>query len=214
MLLLRFGSVVAGMAGAGLMEQSLHQAIYLTSYTLTALLLSIGVVLLATERLRTELEQLAMHDSLTHTLNRGAMLVICQAELDRSRRKESGPSILMLDLDHFKAVNDTHGHQHGDAVLVHFAERTRAVLRPADQLGRYGGEEFFVLLPDTGPETARAVAARIHAALATGHALDCSLSIGATSRLGPDDTLDAMLSRADAALYQAKAQGRNRTCTG
>jgi len=98
--------------------------------------------------------------------------------------------------------------------LVHFAHTTQAVLRRADRLGRYGGEEFMLLLPETGAQEARRVAQRIHAALAVGHRLDCQLSIGLTSWRGPDDTLDAMLARADQALYQAKAQGRNQTCIG
>jgi len=130
----------------------------------------------------------------------------------RCQRSGKGPSLMMLDLDHFKAVNDTRGHQHGDAVLVHFVTRAQAVLRRADRLGRYGGEEFVVLLPETDAYAARGVAQRIHAAVATGHALDCQLSIGVTTWQGPDDTLDAMLARADKALYQAKEQGRNQTC--
>jgi len=119
---------------------------------------------------------------------------------------------MMVDLDHFKAVNDTHGHQRGDQVLVHFADSARAALRRADRLGRYGGEEFLALLPGTTLEAAQPVAARIHAALHAGHALDCKLSIGVTAWRGADDSLDAMLARADAALYQAKAQGRDQTC--
>ena len=121
---------------------------------------------------------------------------------------------MMLDRDNFKAVNDTHGHQHGDAVLVHFAERTRQVLRRADRLGRYGGEEFLVLLPGADAAAAEGVAQRIHATLASGHPLDCQVSIGLTSWSGPQETLDAMLSRADAALYRAKREGRNRTVVG
>jgi diguanylate cyclase (GGDEF)-like protein len=117
-----------------------------------------------------------------------------------------------VDLDNFKAVNDTRGHQHGDAVLVHFAECTRQVLRRADRLGRYGGEEFLVLLPDADTAAAQGVAQRIHATLSAGHPLDCKVSIGLTSWTGPHETLDAMLSRADAALYRAKNEGRNRTC--
>ena len=196
------------------MEPSLFQTVYIGAYVLTVLMLSIGAILLATDRLRTELEHLATHDSLTQSLNRRAVMLACQEELDRARRYGHGPSIMMLDLDNFKMVNDTHGHQHGDAVLVHFAACTAAALRSEDRLGRYGGEEFLVLLPDTDAPAARRVAQRIHAPLQAGHPLDCQLSIGVTSWHGPADTLDAMLSRADAALYQAKEQGRNQTCVG
>ncbi|OGB47382.1 MAG: diguanylate cyclase [Burkholderiales bacterium RIFCSPLOWO2_12_FULL_65_40] len=211
-LAVRLSSTLVGRAGSDLMEPSLYQTLYIGAYVLTVLMLSIGAVLMATDRLTTELNHLATHDALTHTLNRRALLERFEEELARSQRTGKGPSLMMLDLDHFKAVNDTRGHQHGDAVLVHFVQRAQAVLRRPDRLGRYGGEEFVVLLPETGAQDAQAVAQRIHAAAASGHALDCRLSIGLTTWLGPQDTLDAMLARADKALYQAKAQGRNQTC--
>ena len=210
-LTLRLVSVVAGHAGTSLLEPSLFQSIYVGAYALTVLMLSIGAVLMATDRLRTELEHLATHDTLTQALNRRALLQQCKDELARAQRSGHGPAIMMLDLDNFKTVNDTRGHQHGDAVLVHFADRVRQVLRRADRLGRYGGEEFLVLLPDTDVAAAQVVAQRIHATLATGHALDCHVSIGLTGWAGPHETLDAMLSRADAAMYRAKALGRNQT---
>jgi diguanylate cyclase (GGDEF)-like protein len=208
----RLISILTGNAGADLMEPSLFQTLYIGAYVITVLMLSIGAVLMATDRLRTELEHLATHDSLTQSLNRRALLQRCEDELERAQRYGNGPSIMMLDLDNFKAVNDTRGHQHGDAVLVHFAERTRQVLRRADRLGRYGGEEFLVLLPGADTAAALGVAQRIHATLTAGHALDCQVSIGLTSWTGSHETLDAMLSRADAALYRAKHEGRNRTC--
>lgn len=211
-LVLRLGSALTGQAGTDLMEPSLYQTLHVGAYVLAVLLLSIGAVLMATDRLTTELQYLATHDTLTQSLNRRALLEHCEDELARSQRTGKGPSLMMLDLDHFKAVNDTRGHQHGDAVLVHFVQRAQAVLRRPDRLGRYGGEEFVVLLPETDAQDAQAVAQRIHAATASGHALDCRLSIGLTTWLGPQDTLDAMLARADKALYQAKAQGRNQTC--
>jgi len=212
-LTVRLISILVGNGGADLMEPSLFQTLYIGAYVLMVLMLSIGAVLMATDRLRTELEHLATHDSLTGTLNRRALLQRCEDELERAQRYGHGPSIMMVDLDNFKAVNDTRGHQHGDAVLVHFAERTRQVLRRADRLGRYGGEEFLVLLPGADMAAATSVAQRIHATLATGHALDCQVSIGLTSWTGGHETLDTMLSRADAALYRAKHEGRNRTVT-
>ena len=212
-LAVRLSTTLVGRAGSDLMEPSLYQTLYIGAYVLTVLMLSIGAVLMATDRLTTELNHLATHDALTHTLNRRALLERFEEELARSQRTGRGPAIMMLDLDHFKTVNDTLGHQHGDAVLVHFVQRTQAVLRRADRLGRYGGEEFMVLLPETDLDAARGVAQRNHTAAASGHALDCQLSIGVTTWHGPGDTLDAMLARADKALYQAKAQGRNQTCT-
>ena len=209
-LAVRLSTTLVGRAGSDLMEPSLYQTLYIGAYVLTVLMLSIGAVLMATDRLTTELNHLATHDALTHTLNRRALLERFEEELARSQRIGRGPAIMMLDLDHFKTINDTLGHQHGDAVLVHFAERTRQVLRRADRLGRYGGEEFLVLLPGADAAAAEGVAQRIHATLASGHPLDCQVSIGLTSWSGPQETLDAMLSRADAALYRAKQQGRDR----
>ena len=211
-LLLRFSSILTGRGGNDLLEPSFYQTLYIGAYVLTVLMLSIGAVLMATDRLTTELNHLATHDSLTRTLNRRALLERFEDELARSQRTGKGPALMMLDLDHFKTVNDTRGHQHGDAVLVHFAQRTQAVLRRADRLGRYGGEEFLVLLPETDTDAARIVAQRVHAAATSGHALDCQLSIGVATWHGPRDTLDAMLARADKALYRAKEQGRNQTC--
>ena len=177
-------------------------------------MMSVGTLLMATDRVRTEFEHMATHDGLTGTLNRRAIIQCAEDELDRSLRYQQAFSLMMLDLDHFKAVNDTHGHQHGDRVLVQFAECTRTALRRADRLGRYGGEEFLVLLPNTAADMALPVAERIHEALASGQSLDCTVSIGVTTWQGAGDSLDAMLGRADAALYRAKAEGRNRTCAG
>lgn len=211
-LLTRLASVVMGQAGSDLMEPSFQQTLYVGAYALAALLLCVGAMLMATDRLTTELQHLATYDALTGALNRRVVIQHCEDELLRSRRSGKGPALLMIDLDHFKELNDTHGHQHGDAVLAHFVQRTQSVLRGMDRLGRYGGEEFLVLLPETGAADAQAVALRIHAALDEGHALDCRMSIGMTACQGPHDTLDAMLTRADRALYQAKGLGRNRTC--
>lgn len=214
-LLLRLISAVTGMAGNHIMEASPIQTLYISAYVLLILMLSIGAVLMATDRLVTELEYLATHDPLTHTLNRRALFERCHDELARTQRTgQRGPSILMLDLDHFKHINDTYGHQHGDAILAHFAQTTQSLLRRIDRLGRYGGEEFMLLLPDTDSAQAQVVAQRIHDTAACGHALDCKLSIGATTWQGPHDTLETMLARADAALYLAKASGRNQTCVG
>ena len=211
-LLVRMQTILSSGHVGNLLEASAVQAFYLGAYVLSGLLLSIATVLMATDRVRTELEHMATHDALTGVLNRRAILGFSEQEHERGVRYGAPFSLMMLDLDHFKAVNDTFGHQHGDQVLTHFAHCARAALRRGDRFGRYGGEEFLALLPNTTADAALPVAARIHSALSSGHPLDCKVSIGVTSWRGPDDSLDAMLGRADAALYQAKAEGRNRTC--
>lgn len=213
-LVFRVYTLSRGLGGSDVMDRNPVQALYIGAYTATSLLLPIGGVLMATDRLRRELEHLATHDALLPVLNRRAFLQTFQRELVRARRHGKGPALLMLDLDHFKAINDNHGHQHGDAVLLHVVQRIQASLRATDVLARHGGEEFAVLLPETTVADALVLAQRLHATLAQGHALDCTVSIGATGWLGANDTVDAMLLRADAALYRAKDAGRNQTCVG
>lgn len=197
-----------------LLQASGMQTLYIGGYVLATLLLSVGSLLMATDRVRTEFEHMATHDALTGALNRRAILDFCEQEHARGARHGAPFTLMMLDLDHFKAVNDTHGHQRGDQVLAHFAGSVQALLRSSDRLGRYGGEEFLALLPHTTLQDALPVAQRIHAALSAGHPLDCRVSIGVASWQGPAEALPALLGRADAALYQAKAQGRNQTCAG
>lgn len=211
---LRLLTVATGQAEHNLLAPSVSQMLYLSVYALTTLMLSLGAVLMATERLRRELEHVANHDSLTQVLNRMALLRICEDELSRATRHGKGPALMMIDLDHFKHVNDTHGHQHGDRVLQHFARRTQEVLRAHDKLGRYGGEEFMVLLPECCTSDAQVVAQRIHHVLSQGQEFDCKASIGVTCWSGCGDSLSNMLSRADAALYRAKANGRDQTQLG
>lgn len=213
-LLMRLQTMLFAIEAGDLMEASAVQTFYLGAFVLSVLLLSIGAVLIATDRVRTELEEMATHDGLTGALNRRAVLSYGEEEHERSVRYGQPFSVMMIDLDHFKNVNDTHGHQHGDRVLTHFAESTLRALRRADRLGRYGGEEFLVLLPNTTADAAMPVAARIRAALAAGHLLDCQVSMGITDWQGPQDSLEAMLTRADAALYLAKAQGRDQARKG
>jgi len=194
----------------GLFTPSPIQVVYLLGLAFGTLLTSIGTVLMASEHLRQELERLITHDSLTGALTRRALFGAGEAELSRARRQGRPLSVLMLDLDHFKLINDQHGHLVGDRVLADFVERAHAVLRRPAQLGRYGGEEFVALLPDTDAAEALAVAERLRSSAPADPALPrCHVSIGvATARA--EDTLDSLINRADAGLYQAKAQGRNR----
>lgn len=187
------------------------QMFYLTGLSLSVLLFAISMVLMASDRLRETLEHLASHDSLTNALTRRHITAACHAEMERCRRHGRQMALLIMDLDHFKAINDTHGHQAGDAVLVWFVSRVRSVLRPTDQLGRFGGEEFVALLPEASTQEARVVAERIRAIAQVGAPVaNCSVSIGIAVSQPANDTVDLLLARADTALYLAKARGRNR----
>jgi diguanylate cyclase (GGDEF)-like protein len=196
---------------ADLLQSSPIQSIYITAYAVTMLMLTVGLVLLAADRLRCELEHLATHDPLTGIFTRRALLDSCALELARCLRHDRTMALLMLDLDHFKAVNDHYGHLVGDQVILNFVARTGGLLRQIDSFGRYGGEEFVVLLPETNAADALVVAERIRAAVATPSELPAyTVSIGITTRSYADTKVDELLARADQALYQAKANGRNR----
>ena len=197
---------------ADLFAPSGIQSLYLASYTLLLMLVTVGFVLLASERMRALLEFQASHDALTGAFNRRAVLDRLAQELVRSNRYHSAFSVLMLDLDHFKHVNDHHGHLVGDEVLKSFVQRLGDMLRPNDLLGRLGGEEFLVLLPETSAVAARATADRILLAVAQPHeGLPlCTTSIGLTTWLPRDRTVDELVGRADRAMYTAKLNGRNR----
>lgn len=188
------------------------QSIYMSSYTILLLLITVGFVLVASERMREAFEYQATHDPLTGAYNRRAVLEQLGQELARSQRYQANFSLLMLDLDHFKAVNDRHGHQVGDEVLKQFVQRIDKILRPNDVLGRLGGEEFLVLLPETSATAALATADRI--LLAVAQESDtlpvCTASIGLTAWLPQDTQVDELVARADRAMYAAKGHGRNR----
>lgn len=173
----------------------------------------------ARRQVELELEYLAQTDFLTEIANRRHFMQLAEEEMARTLRYGGQISILMMDIDHFKKINDTHGHKTGDVVLRKFAELSRHALREVDTLGRVGGEEFAVLLPQTGSEQALEVAERLRKATADteivldqGGALHFTVSIGVASRTGEGTTIEAMLSQADKALYEAKHQGRNRVC--
>jgi diguanylate cyclase (GGDEF)-like protein len=167
----------------------------------------------ARESLRFE----AMHDSLTGLLNRGAVLEQLSNELVRASRRGAPVAVLMADLDHFKTINDTHGHVAGDAVLRETSRRLKAGVRAYDSVGRLGGEEFICVLPECDAKTSLAVAQRLVRSLAdtpttyNGKPIAHSISIGvaATDQFGPARA-DELIRAADAALYRAKHAGRSR----
>jgi diguanylate cyclase (GGDEF)-like protein/PAS domain S-box-containing protein len=164
-----------------------------------------------------ELRRLLTTDNLTGAANRAHFFEVAEAEVACWKHHGRPMSVLMLDADHFKRVNDDHGHAAGDVVLQVLVARTRMLLREADVLARFGGEEFVILLPGLDGRGAEAVAERIRLAIAAapveveGRGIPLTVSIGCATLGGSDGDLGALLKAADNALYQAKQLGRNRT---
>jgi diguanylate cyclase (GGDEF)-like protein len=179
---------------------------------------SLGFLLITKEHSDHEIIRLASLDSLTGLLNRRTFVEAAYGELSRASRHHYPTCILMLDLDHFKLVNDTYGHRAGDLVLKHFASVLKASIRPFDLAARYGGEEFCVLLTHVDAAGAAMIADRIRKAvceanveLGEGRRTQYTVSIGVTNVPSKTIVLDDIVDRADEALYKAKASGRN--CT-
>ena len=167
-----------------------------------------------------KLVQLAVTDELTGLLNRRSIVARLQDELQRTRRLGHPLSVAMADLDRFKVVNDRHGHHAGDAVLALFACILRDSCRAYDQIGRYGGEEFLLIFPESGVDDAYAGAERLRQRMGqatlplhTGEVLQVTVSIGVVQASGdPGESVDHLVARADNALYRAKGEGRDCVC--
>jgi diguanylate cyclase (GGDEF)-like protein len=178
-------------------------------------LLSISVLWLEISRLYETIENQATHDELTGIANRRAVVAQLQRELTRATRENSPCSVALFDIDYFKRVNDTWGHPAGDRVLKWVTTMIDTSIRPYDTLGRYGGEEFLMVMPGAGRDAALAIADRARTAIqnqpckVNGEEIRITISVGiATSSAGVD--FDALLQLADNALYRAKESGRNR----
>lgn len=181
------------------------------------MLTSFATIWLATDRLQNELLKIARTDSLTKLYNRRTFEEYCDVEYSRVLRSKSTFSIIICDLDHFKRINDHHGHQVGDYVLQEFANILRKKVRKQDIVARFGGEEFVILLPDTDSKQGLIVAEHLRVAtqstnFSTGKGVNIAISssFGVAHFASSDNGWPAVLSRADKALYTAKEQGRNR----
>ena len=167
------------------------------------------------KKLEAELLHQATTDALTGIGNRNHIMAQGEREIRRGRRHGRNLSVLMLDIDHFKAVNDQYGHAAGDVTLQEFVHACRKGLRQCDLMGRLGGEEFVVILPETAINGAVEVAERLRRMVQEtrisfeGKVIPCTVSIGVSELLPSDSNLDSILKRADDALYNAKHNGRN-----
>ncbi|MDP1636181.1 MAG: diguanylate cyclase, partial [Gallionellaceae bacterium] len=206
---------------AGWYKQVRETAVLVIAFMLSSVVFSILIVRLLREQhaYQDELKQQAQVDYLTGVSNRGHFMLLAAQELARATRYGNDLSLFMLDIDLFKQVNDRHGHKAGDLVLIKLAEVCRETLREVDVIGRVGGEEFAILLPETGGVAAAEVAERLRRVLAEtqvpqekGPSVQFTVSIGVSTLISADDTLDVLLSRADDALYKAKESGRNKVC--
>jgi diguanylate cyclase (GGDEF)-like protein len=200
-------------------EIAAHSALNVgTAMVVVALIAMLHATLMAlvVARLIQQLHWRARHDGLTGLLNRRAMQEAIDHQLQRSRRAGDTFAVVMLDIDHFKSINDRHGHAAGDQALKHTAALLQAAVREVDRVGRFGGEEFVVLLPGVGLAHAAQTAESLRARLAArplqrdgDESLTLSASFGVAEWDGPLEEPSRLLMRADHALYRAKRAGRN-----
>ncbi|WLG85120.1 sensor domain-containing diguanylate cyclase [Pseudomonas cucumis] len=172
------------------------------------------------KQMEAELQRLASTDVLTQSSNRRHFFECANREFEQARLNGSPMAFLLLDIDDFKVVNDTYGHQEGDKVLQRIAESGRAALRRGDLFGRIGGEEFAAVFPGCAPDMAMQVAERLQREIQrlsfshSGQTFGITVSQGLSSLTPDDENLDSLFARADAAMYQAKRQGKNRIISG
>ncbi len=193
-------------------DDSVLNVVFFSIGALSLPALTLGAVMMTNAGIIARATYAADHDHLTGAHSRRAFFELADRERTRSQRTRASLSLLLFDVDHFKRINDSHGHATGDKVLVEIVQHTRTVIRSIDTCARLGGEEFAVLLPDTGNDMALRVAERLRAGLeqpSGTHGIPYTVSIGAAT-LEPGENIAAMLSRADQALYAAKEGGRNR----
>ena len=206
---MRVGLKVIGIVGIGVAESSFEVRRKLSA---AAAFLSVAV---NNARLFAEVRAHGFKDDVTGCHNRKHTLEILKTEAARARRTNASLSVVMFDVDNFKAINDQHGHSGGDAVLSAIGARLRESLRKSDVRCRYGGDEFLIGLPDTSNEGAARVGEWVRGQLdqlnvyAAGQRVPVTASVGVATTQNPLESVEGLIDRADRALYQAKAAGRN-----
>lgn len=205
---------LASVPPGSLLQPSAWSISFLTAVALALPALMVGALLVAHRQILVRAEHAANHDYLTGAASRRAFFEIAAREKARADRNRQPLALLLVDLDNFKAINDSWGHEAGDAALQRVALAARGMLRAVDCVARLGGDEFVLLLPETGLHGAAAVGARLqHAVRGAGNAGDAApvltLSIGVTL-FSPEDDVKSAMARADEALYAAKKAGRDR----
>lgn len=210
----RFVAAPFGSVDGGPMTPSLLQVIGIGATPLWLLAQTVGFMLIGEARLRERFQILADTDNLTRILNRSAILREAEYQYQSHVSQDRTMSLLLVDLDHFKRINDSFGHLTGDDVLRDFVRKVQCVLRPGDLFGRYGGEEFLLALPDTTAEMAILMAERMRALPSDPALPDCKFSVGLAELKGRDGqtfyrSLDSIIKSADQSLYEAKFAGRN-----
>lgn len=219
--LMTIESIMVGMRGVlavtsnsdvNLLGAGTFASLYLATAHFMTLMMTVGFMTVCTRRLQITLERRSTLDPLTQTLNRRGFADIYAKEHALMRREKTFLTMLNIDIDYFKRINDNHGHAVGDRVLVDVAQMIGKALRLSDHVARFGGEEFVVLLPATGLDRALHITERIQSTLCTVRpgVPSYTVSIGVACQTSPDESLDNLLIRADKALYCAKERGRNR----
>ena len=207
------GVVAPDVAARPLHEPNAFNGVVVLAFMLVGLMVNLVLALMVVGRLVSRLQQLSERDALTGLLNRRALAPLLQREAGRLRRYGETYSVLMIDIDYFKNINDSHGHAAGDAALVKLAELLRQAAREVDHIVRLGGEEFCILLPHSELDGAMHLAGRVHTAVRDADWREfersITVSVGVAVAQAPDETPQAVLARADQALYRAKDGGRD-----
>ena len=211
----RIGNAYQAEGGINLVQGATIPPVFILEAIISLVMMAFATLMLVSESITSELRRLAEVDSLTNTFNRRSFLTLLEKAVSASSRQQTALSVLLIDLDHFKQINDTYGHGTGDDVLCHFVSVASSCLRTEDVLGRIGGEEFAAFLPNAGMTDAQLIAERLRSRVAEQSLagvrgdIRLTISIGIAQCL-PGEPAELALQRADEAMYRAKEHGRNR----